>query len=87
MPDRPIRTSRAAITTATAVAVAALLAATLALVATSSEDAAPIQASQTPAVQATAPSEQTIAFLRRLAPPPGAAILLIAGIVAVARRR
>lgn len=87
MSERLIRTSRAVITTATAVAVVGLLVATLALAATTASDPTPAPAHPTPAAQHTAPSERTIAFLSDLVPPPGAAILLIAGIVAVARRR
>lgn len=87
MPDRPIRTSRAAITTATAVVVAALLAATIALAATAGFEPATGTASALPAAEHSAPSEKTLAFLNGLVPPPGAAILLVAGILAVVRRR
>ena len=84
MPHTASRPSRALVTTATIGTVVALLAATIAVAAASgTPDRRPARADSA-AIDPVSGS-LNLAWLQQLAPPPGAALLLIAGIL-VARR-
>jgi hypothetical protein len=81
MSPRPLSKARhALVTTATIAVVVAMSAATIALAATT----VPANLGRR---AASAGPTHTVGFIQQLTPPPGAAVLLVAGLIAIRRKR